>query len=91
MKERHSRTERHGSCSKKKSAPALNTCGKMRREDSKPAKTLLLQTLLDIHRSEPMRKNMKKPVVIEPLKKIDGIRKFSNKELRLTKEWIGHC
>ena len=36
-----------------------------------------------------MRVNMKEPVELEPMKKIDQIRSFSNKELRLTKESIG--
>ena len=56
------------------------------REGSEPAKTLLLQALLDIHQSKPMRVNIKKPVDLEPLKKIDEIQRLSNKELRLSKE-----
>ena len=36
-----------------------------------------------------MRVNMKEPVELEPMKKIDQIRSFSNKQLRLTKESIG--
>ena len=32
---------------------------------------------------------MKAPVELEPMKKIDKIRRFSNKELRLTKESMG--
>ena len=32
---------------------------------------------------------MKEPVELEPMRKIDEIRKFSNKELRLTKESMG--
>ena len=36
-----------------------------------------------------MRTNMKEPVELEPMKKIDEIRRFSNKELRLTKESMG--
>ena len=36
-----------------------------------------------------MRVNMKEPVELKPIKKIDEIRRFSNKELRLTKESIG--
>ena len=35
-----------------------------------------------------MRVNMKKPVELEPMKKVE-IRRFSNKELRLTKESMG--
>ena len=35
-----------------------------------------------------MRVNMKKPVELEPMKKIDKIRRFSNKELSLSKESI---
>ena len=35
------------------SVPALNTCAKMLREGSEPAKTLLLQALLDIHQIKP--------------------------------------
>ena len=37
------------------SVPALNTCGKILREGSDLANTLLLQALLDIHQSKPMR------------------------------------
>ena len=36
-----------------------------------------------------MQLNMKEPVELEPMKKIDEIRRFSNKELRLTKESMG--
>ena len=67
------------------SVPALNTCARKLMEDSEIAKTLLLQALLDIHQSKPMRVNMKEPVELELLKKIDEIRRFSNKKLRLTK------
>ena len=34
----------------------------------------LLLALLDIHQSKPMRVNMKEPVELEPMKKIDEIR-----------------
>ena len=33
--------------------------------------------------------NLKEPVELEPMTKIDEIRRFSNKELRLTKESMG--
>ena len=36
-----------------------------------------------------MRVNMKEPVDLEPMKKIEEIRRISNKELRLTKESMG--
>ena len=36
-----------------------------------------------------MRVNVKEPVKLEPMKKIDENRRFSNKELRLTKASIG--
>ena len=52
-------------------------------------KALLLLALLDIYQSKPMRINMKGPVKLEPMKKIDEIRRFSNKELRLSKESMG--
>ena len=71
------------------SVPALNTCVKILREGDERAKALLLLALLDEHQSKPMRVNMKEPVELEPMKKIDEIRKFSNKELRLTKESMG--
>ena len=71
------------------SVPALNTCVKMLREGDERVRALLLLSLLDIHRSKPMRVNMKEPVELEPMKKIDEIRIFSNKELRLTKEFMG--
>ena len=68
------------------SVPALNTCVKMLREGDARAKALLLLALLDMHQSKPMRVNMKEPEELEPMRKIDEIRRFSNKELRLTKD-----
>ena len=62
---------------------------KKKREGSDLAKNLLSQTLLDIHQSKPMRVNKEEPVELEPLKKIDKIRRFSNKELSLTKDSMG--
>ena len=72
-----------------KSVPALNTCAKMLREGSDRAKTLLLQALLDMHQCKPMRVNMKESVELEPTKKVDVIRRFSIKDLRLKKELVG--
>ena len=66
------------------SVPALNTCVKMLREGDQRAKAFLLLALLDIRQSKPMRVNMKEPVELEPMTKIDEIRSFINKELRLT-------
>ena len=62
------------------SVPALSTCVKMLREGDERAKALLLLALLDAHQSKPMRVNMKEPVELEPMKKIeiDEIRRFSN-------------
>ena len=71
------------------SVPALNTCVKMLREGDERAKALLFLALLDMHQSKPMRVNMKEPEELEPMRKIDEIRRFSNKELRLTKESMG--
>ena len=71
------------------SVPALNTCVRMLREGDERAKALLLLALLDMHQSKPMRVNMKEPGELEPMRKIDEIRRFSNKELRLTKESMG--
>ena len=71
------------------SVPALNTCVKMLRNGDELVRALLLLALLDIHQSKPMRVNMKEPVELEPMRKIDEIRRFSNKELTLTKESIG--
>ena len=71
------------------SAPALNTCVKMLREGDERVKALLLLAMLDMHQSKPMRVNMKEPEELEPMRKIDEIRRFSNKELRLTKESMG--
>ena len=71
------------------SVPALNTCFKMLKEDDERAKDLLLLALLDVLQSKPMRVNMKEPVELEPMKKIDEIKRFSNKELRLDKESMG--
>ena len=71
------------------SVPALSTCVKMLREGYERAKALLLLALLDMHQSKPMRVNMKEPVELEPMKKIDEIRRFSKKNLMLIKESIG--
>ena len=68
------------------SVPALNTCVKMLRKGDERAKALLLLALLDMRQSKPMRVNMKEPEELQPMRKIDEIRRFSNKELRLTKE-----
>ena len=69
--------------------PALNTCVKMLTEGDERVKALLLIALLDMHQSEPMRVKMKELEELEPKRKIDAIRRFPNKELRLTKESIG--
>ena len=71
------------------SVPALNTCVKLLREGDERVGALLLLALLDIHQSKPMRVNMEEPVEPEPMRKIDEIRTFLNKELRLTKESMG--
>ena len=71
------------------SVPALNTCVKILIEGDERAKALLLLALLDLHQSKPMRVNMKEPVELEPMRKIDKIRRLSNKELRLTNESMG--
>ena len=72
------------------SVPALNTCVKMLKEGDERAKALLLPALLDMQQSKPMRVNMKEPEELEPMRKIDEIRRFSNKELRLTQNLWGH-
>ena len=69
------------------SVPALNTCVKILREGDEQA--LLLLALMDIHQRKPKRVNMKEPVELEPMKKIYEKRRFSNKELRLTRESMG--
>ena len=61
----------------------------MLREGDERVKALLLLALLDMHQSKPMRVNMKEPEELEPMRKIDEIRRFSNKELRLIKESMG--
>ena len=71
------------------SVPALNSCAKMLREGNDRAKTLLLQALLDIYQSKRMQVNMMEHVELEPMKKIDEIGRFSNKELALTKQSMG--
>ena len=71
------------------SMPALNTCVRMLKEGDEKAKALLFLDLLDLYQSKPMRVNMKEPVELEPIKKIDEIRRFTNRELRLTKESTG--
>ena len=71
------------------SVPALSTRVKMLEKGDERAKALLLLALLDIYQSKPMRLNMKEPVELEPMKKIDEIRRFPNKELRISKESMG--
>ena len=61
----------------------------MLRESDERAKALLLLALLDMQQSKPMRLNMKEPEELEPMRKIDEIRRFSNKELSLTKKSMG--
>ena len=68
------------------SVPALINCAKMLKEGSELANTWLFQALRNIHQSKLLRVNMKESVELEPLRKIDENQKFSNKELRLTKE-----
>ena len=71
------------------SVPALSTCVKMLREGDERAKALLLQAFLGIRHSKPMRVNIKEPLELEPMKKIDEITRLSNKEMRLTKDAMG--
>ena len=61
----------------------------MLNEGDERAKALLLLAVLDMQQSKPMRVNMKEPEELDPMRKIDEIRRFSNKELRLTKESMG--
>ena len=61
------------------SVPALNTFVKMLREGDERVKALLLLALLDMHQSKPMRVNMKEPEELEPIRKINEIRRLSNK------------
>ena len=51
--------------------PALNTCVRMLRAGDERAKALPLLPLLDLHQTKPMRMNMKEPVELEAMKKID--------------------
>ena len=67
---------------------AVKTCAKILREGSDLANTLLLQALLDIHQSKPMRVIMNKHVELEHLKKIDE-KRILKKELKLTKKTMG--
>ena len=69
--------------------PASNTCVEMLKEGAERAKAMLLLALFDIHQSKPMRVNMKEPVELEPVKTIDEKRRITNKEMRLTKEYMG--
>ena len=45
----------------------------MLRESSELGNTLFLKALLGIHQSKPLRVNMKEPVELEHLRKIDEI------------------
>ena len=66
--------------------PALNNCVKMLTERDEQLKALRLLALLDMHQSKSMRVNMKESEELDAMRKIDEIRRFSNKELRLTNE-----
>ena len=61
----------------------------MLREGDERAKALLLLAPLVIHQSKPMRVNLKEPVELDSMKKIEEIRRFSNKEMKLTNESMG--
>ena len=61
----------------------------MLKEGDERVKALLLLALLDMYQRKPMRVNMKEPEELEPMRKIYKIRRFSNKELILTKN-LGH-
>ena len=67
------------------SAPVLSACAKVIKEGCEPKRKLLRQALVDVHQSKPM----KEPEELEPLRKIDEIRRFSDNELRLSKESMG--
>ena len=69
-------------------ATALSTCAKVIQEGCEPKRTLMLQALVDVHQSKPMRVNMKEPEELESLRKIYEIRiyEISNKELKLSEE-----
>ena len=67
------------------SKPALNTCVKMLKEGD------FTRSLGNLYQSKPMQVNMKESVELEPMKKIDEIRRFSNKDRRLTKEPSEYC
>ena len=64
-------------------------CSFLLKEGDEQTKALLLLALLNIYTSKPMRVNIKEPVELEPMKKIDEIRRFSNRELRFSKESMG--
>ena len=53
------------------------------------SESLPLISTLYIHQSKPMRVNIKEPMELEPMKKIDEIRRFPIKEMRITKESMG--
>ena len=59
------------------------------KRDSDPGRQLLIQVLLEIHQSKPLKVNMKELVDLETRRKIDQIRRFFIIELRLTKESMG--
>ena len=53
------------------SVHGLNTCAMMLREGTGLAQTFLLNALWNIQQSKLLRVNMKEPVELEPLRKID--------------------
>ena len=68
------------------SASELIRRAKLLKEDSELKRTLLLQALVAIHQSKPLRVSMKESVEMELLRRIGEIIGFSNNNLRLTKK-----
>ena len=68
------------------SASELIRRAKLLKEDSELKRTLLLEALVAIHQSKPLRVSMKESVEMELLRTIGEIIGFSNNNLRLTKK-----
>ena len=67
----------------------MKTCERMLRKGSDDGKTFFIQALLDVRQSKPIGVNMREPIELEPMRKMVAIRRFYNKELRLTKKSRG--
>ena len=72
------------------SSSAVSTCAKILEDGCEPKRPLQLKALADIHQSKPLRVNIKEPEDLDPLRKIDEIRRLSTKSLGSPKNLWKH-